>query len=156
FNPERIFQLLPHAFNRIELLYCSMDVGALQVLINVVDVDSHELVGSWLLNANTSEPLVTKVFDVTLPLGVPVLKKISYRNPWESDRMFVLRTSDPSIMKPREPMLRLSGGSDGFLRLAFAPYSIPCTKKVYLFINDGSDQNEECLLLHITWTDHRD
>ncbi|RHY90908.1 hypothetical protein DYB31_000543 [Aphanomyces astaci] len=114
---HRIFQLLPHAFNRIELLYCSMDVGALQVLINV---------------------------------------KISYRNPWESDRMFVLRTSDPSIMKPREPTLRLSGGSDGFLRLAFAPYSIPCTKKVYLFINDGSDQNEECLLLHIIWTDHRD
>ncbi|CAK4477563.1 unnamed protein product [Aphanomyces euteiches] len=156
FNPDRIFQLLPHAFNRIELLFCSMEIRIKQIVVNLVDVDSYELVGSWLLNTTTTEPVVTKVFDVTLPLGVPVLKKISYRNPWDDDRLFILRSSDPSIMKPRERKLLLPGYGDGFLRLAFAPHSIACSKKVYLFINDGSDQNEECLLLHVMWSDQRD
>ncbi|KAF0691786.1 Aste57867_17057 [Aphanomyces stellatus] len=153
FNPDRIFQLQPHAFNRIEVHFCSMHVCTSQILVNLVDVDSHDLVGSWLLNTTTTEPVVTKVFDVSLPLGVPVLKKISYRNPWEDDRLFILRTNDQSVMKPREPKLHLRGNADGFLRLAFAPHSVPCTKKAYLFINDGTDQNEECLLLHLTWSD---
>ncbi|RHY33989.1 hypothetical protein DYB32_001225 [Aphanomyces invadans] len=93
--------------------------------------------------------------DAGVVVETKPIEKISYRNPWDDDRMFVLRSSDTTIMKPREPTLRLPGNADGFLRLAFAPYSISCTKKVYLFINDGTDQNEECLLLHVTWTDHQ-
>ncbi|KDO29066.1 hypothetical protein SPRG_06121 [Saprolegnia parasitica CBS 223.65] len=153
FNPSGIFQLIPHAFNRIEVRFATMQVCAKQIVVHVVDVDSRDLVGAWLLNTTVSEPVVTKVFDVTLPTGVPVLKKISYRNPWDEDRNFVLRSNDASIMKPREPRLQLRGNGDGYLRLAFAPHSLPCSKKVYLFINDHQDQNEECLLFHLTWSD---
>ncbi|EQC33112.1 hypothetical protein SDRG_09100 [Saprolegnia diclina VS20] len=153
FKPSGIFQLIPHAFNRIEVRFATMQVCAKQIVVHVVDVDSRDLVGAWLLNTTVSEPIVTKVFDVTLPTGVPVLKKISYRNPWDEDRSFVLRSNDPSIMKPREPRLQLQGNGDGYLRLAFAPHSLPCSKKVYLFINDHQDQNEECLLFHLTWSD---
>ncbi|OQS07837.1 nephrocystin-4, partial [Thraustotheca clavata] len=125
FNPSGVFQLVPHAFNRIEVRFCTMHIRSKEIIVNLVDVDNHELVGSWLLNTTVQEPVVTKVFDVILPLGLPVLKKISYYNPWDDDRSFYLRSSDSSVMKPREQRIMLRGNGDGFLRLAFTPHSVP-------------------------------
>jgi hypothetical protein len=69
--------------------------------INLVDVDTRELISSWLLMALVAAPVVIKSYDVDLIPGKPQQKKIIFKNPWDIPRRFHLASSDESIMKSR-------------------------------------------------------
>ena len=71
-------------------------------------------------------------------------------NKWDRSRNFRLRTSDPDIVKVKDPRLNISGRGKGFIRLWFAPVQHAGTKEMFIFVNDEEDQNEECLMLRLT------
>lgn len=99
-------------------------------------------------------PIITKTYELRLPVGRAAQKKISYSNPWDQPQTIMLRSSAPTLLVPREPVLQLPSNGQAFLRLAFVArdYSAAAAEDIYLFINDKrTDQNEECLLFQVTY-----
>ncbi|KAH7465702.1 Nephrocystin-4 [Phytophthora ramorum] len=157
FRPGQVFALVPQAFNRIEFAFCAVETGTdtqTVVLVNLVDVETHELVGAWSVHVTLALPVITKTYALRLPVGRAAQKKISYSNPWDQPQTIMLRSSAPRLVVPREPVLQLPGNGQAFLRLAFAArsHSAAASEDIYLFINDKrTDQNEECLLFQVTY-----
>ena len=74
--------------------------------IHVVDVDTKELIASWLVCITTELPTITKSYDVVFEYdtdnpNLVMNKKIIFKNPWTIDRKFNLVSSNEVIMKPR-------------------------------------------------------
>lgn len=69
--------------------------------LNVVDDDSRELVTAWIIMLSASSPSVMRSYDVDMPIGTPLHKKIVFKNPWDVPRKFILSSSDESLMRPR-------------------------------------------------------
>eukprot|EP00945_MAST-04E_sp_MAST-4E-sp1_P007574 g7574.t1 len=152
FTPNVPFQLVPGAYNKVELMNRPLRVGNKKVLVHMVDVDTHELVCAWLATATSTAPIVTKTYDVSIPVGRSAHKKIAYINQWDRNRTFSLRTSHPNIMKCKEPQLSVRKFGKAFIRLWFAPISVPGIREFFVFVNDESDQNEECLLIKVQFS----
>ncbi|KAG2522009.1 hypothetical protein JM16_005764 [Phytophthora kernoviae] len=157
FRPAQVFSLVPQAFNRIEFAFCAVeaDVGnQMVVLVNLVDIETHELVGAWSVHVTLALPVISKTYELRLPVDRAAQKKISYANPWDQPQTIVLRSSAPRLLVPKEPVLQLPSNGQAFLRLAFAarPQSTAASEDIYLFINDKrTDQSEECLLFQVTY-----
>ena len=79
-------------------------------------------------------------------------KKIAYLNKWDRPRNFSLRTSEPSVVKAKDPRLQISARGKGFIRLWFAPVQHAGTQDMFIFVNDEEDQNEECLMLRVRYS----
>ena len=71
--------------------------------MNVVDVDSRELVTAWLLLLVSAAPAIMRTYDVEVPTDArrSINKKIIFKNPWDVSRRFVLTSSNEEVMKPR-------------------------------------------------------
>ena len=65
--------------------------------INIVDVDSRELVSAWILGTTASAPAAMRTYDVSLVPGSPTLKKIIFKNPWDIPRRFTVRVRHHTI-----------------------------------------------------------
>jgi hypothetical protein len=101
FQPPSFFQLVPGAYNRVLMAYSPRALGVRRTQINVVDVDTREMVSSWLLITNVTSPAVVRTYDVDVLVGRPLLKKIVFKNPWDLARRFTLVSSDETLMRPR-------------------------------------------------------
>ena len=105
FNPSTVMQMTAGVFNRIVANMCPSNVGKSKLLINLVDVDSLQLVSSWLLNVSATPPMVMRQYQVLLDRSKFTFKKISFQNPWDISRRFQLTSSDDTLMKPRDESL---------------------------------------------------
>eukprot|EP01041_Mallomonas_annulata_P001319 gene1319-2541_t len=147
FEPESVFHLVSGAFNRVVMTVSPKKTGTRRCQINIVDVDSRELISSWLANCHATAPVVLREYEVNLQVGKAMHKKIVFKNPWDIPRRFVVSSSDESVMRHRTPNLVAAPQGTAYLRLWFAgasPGQGP--KQVYLFLNDEKGQNEECFL----------
>jgi hypothetical protein len=101
FHPESTFQLIPGAFNKVSLRYFPKHSGFRRVQVNLVDVDSRELISAWIVSISSSAPPVMREYDFELLEGTDVHKKIVFKNPWNVPRRFLLSSSDETVMRPR-------------------------------------------------------
>ena len=116
-------------------------------LQNRSDLDTRELVSSWLLVTSTAAPVVTKTYDMQLAVGTESHKKIAYANQWDSARVFQLHSSDENKMRVRYARMEVAAHATGFIKLWFAAASQSGAEELFVFVNDADDQIEECLLL---------
>lgn len=93
---------------RVEVRFQPLSIGSRKIHVHLVDVDSMEIVGAWLATATAMPPVVTKSYEVDLPVGRACHKRIAYSNPWTSTRLFRLSSSDPNILRPRYESLEVS------------------------------------------------
>eukprot|EP00953_Heterococcus_sp_UTEX-ZZ885_P009704 5698-Heterococcus_DN1.PRE.2 len=173
FDPGAIFQLVPGAYNRVEMRYRPNKVGSAKIQellialyvrhrmktqrlrclpVNMVDIDTRELVGAWLATATAQAPVVTKAYDLELPIGKATHKRIAYANPWSTARTFRLSSSNEQLMAVRYSTLEVEAGGTGFIRVWLHAPAGHGSSEVFLFVNDGNDQNEECLLIRMRTT----
>lgn len=125
--------------------------------VNVVDVDTRELISAWLLFSTAAAPAVMRSYDVQASSSRPSQKKIVFKNPWDMSRRFTLVSSDEEVMRPRAEVLEVAGQGSVYLKLWFNKSSDEdClggsgrgSKEVYLFLNDPSGRTEECFLFHV-------
>jgi len=148
FTPDAPFQLVPGAYNRVSVRFSPVSVGTKRLQLNLVDVDSKELISSWLLTTTATPPAVVRSYDVDVLDGHPINKKIIFRNPWDVARRFHLTSSDESLMRVRVPVVEVAPHGSAYLRLWFNAGAD--TEDVYLFLNDGlTGQNEESFLFRV-------
>lgn len=152
-RPDIPFQLVPGAYNRVMLSYLARSLGTSRMQVNVVDVDTRELISAWLLFTTAAAPAVMRSYDVDVTTSRPTQKKIIFKNPWDMSRKFVLVSSNEEVMRPRTEVLEVAGQGSVYLKLWFNKGTLEAPPQdVYLFLNDPSGRTEECFLFQVFTT----
>jgi len=150
FSPTSMFELAPNLYNQVSLRWTPHGVpGTRSFHVHLVDVDTRQLVCAWLVNGVASPPQVTKEFDVEVAVGEAAHKKISFDNPWQRAQTYRLRSSDPSIMRPKTQRISIEPHGRAYIRLYVLALPRRGTSYVYLMVNDDSDQNDECFRIAV-------
>ena len=144
-RPQQVRVELFLVFNGVVKSIHSLQVGTKFLFINVVDVEYHQLIRSWLVCVNSRVPVITRSFELHLPVGggKGSNKKLQYTNPYSLKRLFHLRTNRDDLMQFKESHLEVAGGATANIGLRFAPSMSAGVVEIMLFINDDDDKNEE-------------
>eukprot|EP01107_Rhizomastix_libera_P010838 TRINITY_DN28184_c0_g1_i1.p1 TRINITY_DN28184_c0_g1~~TRINITY_DN28184_c0_g1_i1.p1 ORF type:complete len:1219 (-),score=373.79 TRINITY_DN28184_c0_g1_i1:93-3749(-) len=142
-TPNSAITLVSGAPNEIPLRYFPMKQCKSEVIVHIVDSEFRELVASFLINATSTKPLITRAFVVQILSERSKNKKITYTNPYPCNKTFKLITNDPSILSFRTPdIFSLPPGcseSIGLCLTAPTPArSAPAD--VLVFINDAETE----------------
>ncbi|XP_057895445.1 nephrocystin-4 isoform X2 [Melospiza georgiana] len=152
-DPNGAF-LLPA--NGIQDLYIGVRprrAGSKFIYLNLVDVESHQLVSSWLLCLSCRQPLISKAFEISLPAGggKGCNKRITYTNPYPSPRLYFLCTNRPDLLQFREDSFEVAGGEVYTIGLRFAPSQTVGEEEILIHINDHEDKNEETFSVKVLY-----
>ncbi|NXN58937.1 NPHP4 protein, partial [Rynchops niger] len=152
-DPDGAF-LLPA--NGIQDLYVGVRprrAGSRFIYLNLVDVESHQLVSSWLLCLSCRQPLISKAFEISLPAGGGrgCNKRITYTNPYPSPRLYFLCTNRPDLLQFKEDSFEVAGGEVYTIGLRFAPSQSVGEEEILIHINDHEDKNEETFCVKVLY-----
>ncbi|KAM6236267.1 nephrocystin-4 [Spheniscus humboldti] len=152
-DPDGAF-LLPA--NGIQDLYVGVRprrAGNRFIYLNLVDVESHQLVSSWLLCLSCRQPLISKAFEISLPVGGGrgCNKRITYTNPYPSPRLYFLCTNRPDLLQFKEDSFEVAGGEVYTIGLRFAPSQSVGEEEILIHINDHEDKNEETFCVKVLY-----
>uniref|UniRef100_A0A8C6JUA5 Uncharacterized protein n=1 Tax=Melopsittacus undulatus TaxID=13146 RepID=A0A8C6JUA5_MELUD len=152
-DPDGAF-LLPA--NGIQDLYVGVRprrAGSRFIYLNLVDVESHQLVSSWLLCLACRQPLISKAFEILLPAGGGrgCNKRITYTNPYPSRRLYFLCTNRPDLLQFKEDSFEVAGGEVYTIGLRFAPSQSTGEEEILIHINDHEDKNEETFCVKVLY-----
>lgn len=143
---------------------------------SVADEYGAEVVAAWLMRLTVGAPLVSKSYDLLLPVRQEVhkvrgggsagggasshapwsltpcrLQRIAYTNQWDRQRRYRFESSDPSLVRVKQHEVTLEARESGAVRLVLGAQPRPMEATVYLFVKEGEWQTEECLLLRVRW-----
>lgn len=140
-----LFVVIILFFSRLFFTFLMLQVGTKFLFINVVDIEYHQLIRSWLVCVNSRVPVITRSFELQLPVGGGrgSNKSLQYTNPYSLKRLFQLRTNRDDLMQFKESRLEVAGGATAKIGLRFAPSASAGVVEIMLFINDEDDKNEE-------------
>lgn len=152
-TPSEPFMLVANSVHEVQVYLSPKQKGSKYLYINVVDVDYHQLVRTWLIAVTCREPVITKGFELTLPIGggKGSNKKISYKNPYSTPKTFIIKCNRPDLVQFKETTLKMDGGETTTLGMRFAPCQYMGSIDIYIFINDEKDKNEETFLVRATY-----
>ena len=143
--PSEQFMLAAGAVHELNVAVRPMQDGNKFFYLNVVDVEFHQLVRTWLICVSSRAPIISRAFELVLPVGggKGCSKKISYTNPYPNKKNFVLHTNRDDLLQFKETSLSVEGGGTATIGLRFVPILKAGTAEILVFINDEDDKNEE-------------
>ncbi|XP_065386721.1 nephrocystin-4 isoform X11 [Macaca fascicularis] len=152
-DPKGVFVLPPHGVQDLHVGVRPLRAGSRFIHLNLVDVDSHQLVASWLVCLSCRQPLISKAFEITLAVGEGkgVNKRITYTNPYPSRRTFHLHSDHPELLRFREDSFQVAGGETHTIGLQFAPSQRVGEEEILIYINDHEDKNEEAFCVKVIY-----
>ncbi|KAI9340885.1 hypothetical protein BDR26DRAFT_342199 [Obelidium mucronatum] len=146
------FILTANSLNEIGMLVRPRNDTIRDIILNVVDVDDQSLVSSWLVVSHCSIPTVTKSFEITIPRGKAVNKRVSYTNPYTTKRSFRLKTNAEHLVQFRDGnLLQLDANASQYISLRLLPNSTSSFSDILIFLNDDYDKIEECLRIKVSY-----
>ncbi|KAI9003253.1 hypothetical protein BC832DRAFT_99374 [Gaertneriomyces semiglobifer] len=146
------FTLTANALNEIPLFLRPRGGTNKSIVLNVVDVDQRYPVSSWYIVPHCTLPTVTKAFEITVPRGKSLNKRISYTNPYPSRKLFRLATNCTDLIEFKSSALNLEGGSTDYIHIRFLPHTREDIADILIFLNDEQDRTEECLCIRVRYT----
>ncbi|XP_066499932.1 nephrocystin-4 isoform X2 [Hoplias malabaricus] len=152
-DPEEVFALPSQGLQDIQLGVGVLRSGCSFRYLNVVDVDTRQLVAAWLLCISCKQPLISRAFEIQVPVagGRGSNKKISFTNPYPSSRGFKLYSDHPDLLQFKEERFQIEGGESYSIGLRFAPSQSPGMEEILIFINDLEDKNEETYCVKVVY-----
>ncbi|XP_077620115.1 nephrocystin-4 [Crocuta crocuta] len=152
-EPRGVFVLPPHGVLDLDVGVRPRRPGGRFIHLNLVDVDCHQLVASWLVCLSCRPPLISKAFEITLAAGEGkgANKRITYTNPYPSPRTYRLLSDHPDLLQFREDSFQVGGGETYTIGLRFAPRRSPGEEEILIYINDHEDKNEEAFCVKVTY-----
>ncbi|KAG2459473.1 NPHP4 protein, partial [Polypterus senegalus] len=152
-DPAETFVLPPGAVQDLHVRVCPRREGSKFIYLNVVDVDYHHLVASWLVCVSSRQPLISKAFEISIPVGggKGSNKKITYTNPYPTRRAYFLRTNRSDLLQFKEDAFETGGGESYTIGLRFAPSQCPGVEEILIYINDQEDKNEETFCVKVIY-----
>ncbi|XP_077007618.1 nephrocystin-4 isoform X2 [Tamandua tetradactyla] len=103
-DPRGVFVLAPRGVQDLHVGVRPRRAGSRFIHLNLVDVDFHQLVASWLLGLSCRHPVISKAFEITLAAGTGkgANKRITYTNPYPSRRTHHLHSNQPELLQFKE------------------------------------------------------
>ncbi|XP_064137216.1 nephrocystin-4 isoform X3 [Loxodonta africana] len=152
-DPKGIFMLPPHGVLDLHVGVRPHRAGSRFIHLNLVDVDFHQLVASWLICLSCRQPLISKAFEITLAVGEGkgANKRITYTNPYPSRRQYHLHSNRPDLLQFKEDSFEVGGGETYTIGLRFGPSQSPGEEEVLIYINDHEDKNEETFCVKVIY-----
>ncbi|KAK3540323.1 hypothetical protein QTP70_029591 [Hemibagrus guttatus] len=152
-DPEEVFALPAVCVQDIRLGVKALHSGSCFRYLNVVDVDTRQLVASWLLCLTCRQPVLSRAFEIQVPVGggKGSNKKISFTNPYPTKRAFRLSSDHPDLLQFKEEKFQIEGGASYNIGLRFAPSQSAGTEEILVFINDLEDKNEETYCIKVVY-----
>ncbi|NXP80298.1 NPHP4 protein, partial [Ramphastos sulfuratus] len=150
-DPDGAFLLPAHAVQELHLSVRPWRAGSRFLYLNLVDVESHQLVSSWLLCLSCRQPLISKVFEISLPVGGSCTKRITYTNPYPLPRLYFLVTNRPDLLQFKEDSFQVAAGEVYSIGLRFTPSQQVGKEEILIHINDHEDKNEESFCVRVLY-----
>ncbi|XP_074236074.1 nephrocystin-4 isoform X9 [Saimiri boliviensis] len=152
-DPKGVFVLPPRGVQDLHVGVRPLRAGSRFIHLNLVDVDCHQLVASWLVCLSCRQPLISKAFEIMLAAGEGkgVNKSITYTNPYPSRRTFHLHSDHPELLRFREDSFQVGGGETYTIGMQFAPSRRAGEEEILIYINDHEDKNEEAFCVKVIY-----
>ncbi|ELK28061.1 Nephrocystin-4 [Myotis davidii] len=152
-DPKGVFVLPPHGVQDLHVGVRPRQAGSRFVHLNVVDVDFHQLVASWLVCLSCRPPLISKAFEITMAAGEGkgAHKQITYTNPYPFRRAYRLHCNHPDLLQFTEDTFQVAGGETYTIDLRFAPSRRAGEREVLIHINDHEDKTEETFCVKVAY-----
>ena len=152
-HPREPFMLAANTLQEVHVGVRPQQTGSKFLYINVVDIEYHQLIRSWLVCVTCRRPMVNKSFELLLPVGggKGCNKKISFTNPYPSRKVFNVRTNRDDLLQFKDGRLELGAGETTSIGLRFAPSMSSGSIEIMVFINDEDDKNEETFSVKATY-----
>ncbi|KAG9270896.1 nephrocystin-4 [Astyanax mexicanus] len=152
-DPGGVFALPAQGLQDLRLGVRALRSGNSFRYLNVVDVDTRQLVTSWLLCINCKQPLISRAFEIQVPVGGGrgSNKKFSFTNPYPFSKGFRLYSDHPDLLQFNKEDFQIKGGESYSIGLRFAPSQSPGTEEILIFINDLEDKNEETYCVKVVY-----
>ncbi|XP_069730640.1 nephrocystin-4 isoform X1 [Phaenicophaeus curvirostris] len=152
-DPDGAFLLPANGMQELYIGVRPRRAGSRFIYLNLVDVESHQLVSSWLLCLSCRQPLISKAFEISLPAGGGrgCNKRITYTNPYPSPRLYFLCTNRPDLLQFKEDSFEIAGGEVYTIGLRFAPSQSAGEEEILIHINDHEDKNEETFCVKVLY-----
>ncbi|KAL1021085.1 hypothetical protein UPYG_G00008570 [Umbra pygmaea] len=153
-DPAEVFVLPPGTVQDLQLCVCPLWAGSRYCYLNVVDVEQHTLVASWLLSLTCRLPILTKAFEVCAPVGGGrgSTRKITYTNPYPTSRVLLLHSNYPDLLQFKEDRFEVGGGETYSIGLRFAPSQNPGAQEILIYINNLDGTTEETFSVQVKYT----
>lgn len=156
--PEDNFMLGAGAVQEINVGVQPTKPGIKHYYLNVVDNEMSFLVHTWFINVNCKPPVVSKGFELTLPIStggtmanLSSQKRVSYTNPYSTERVFILSTNRDDLLTFKERRVKFMANEQKTLALRFLPNPLTGFVEIYVFINNENDTNEETFALRVQY-----
>ncbi|XP_033642216.1 nephrocystin-4-like isoform X2 [Asterias rubens] len=152
--PSEPFMLLANSVHEIHVGVRPLSVGNKFMYINVVDNEYHQLIRSWLVCVQCRQPVISKAFELQLPVGggKGSNKRITYTNPYPHHKVFNIRCNRDDLLQFKETRVQIDGGETYGLGLRFSPCQQAGSAEILIFINDEQDNNEETFLVRAIYS----
>lgn len=151
--PNEQFMLAAGAVHELSVAVRPLSEGIKIFQLNVVDIEYHQLIRNWLICVTCRAPMISRVFDLQLPVGggKGSSKRITFTNLYPHKKTFILLTNQPELLQFKESRIEVEGGAEHVIGLRFSPVMKPGASEVMLFINDEDDKNEETYKINATY-----
>ncbi|XP_068935560.1 nephrocystin-4 [Petaurus breviceps papuanus] len=152
-DPDGVFMLSRNGVHDLQVGVRPQRSGNRFLYLNLVDVDYHQLVASWLVCLSSRQPVISKAFEITLPAGCGkgANKRITYTNPYPSKRAYHLHTNYPDLLQFKEDAFEVNAGETYTIGLRFAPSNSAGMEEILIYINDHEDKNEETFCVKVIY-----
>ncbi|KAL3974169.1 nicotinic acetylcholine receptor alpha-1 [Sarotherodon galilaeus] len=153
-DPAGVFVLPPAAVQELQLKVQPWQAGSRFLYVNAVDVEHQRLVTAWLLCLNVHRPVLSKAFEVCVPVGGGrgSSRKITYTNPYTSSRTFLLRSDHPDLLQFKEDKFQIRGGESYTIGLRFAPSQSPGSVDILVYVNNLEEKTEETFCVKVNYS----
>ncbi|KAL7978579.1 hypothetical protein Chor_005561 [Crotalus horridus] len=152
-EPDGVFVLPANGVQDLHLGLQPQSAGSRFIYLNLVDVEFHQLVSTWLVSMSCRQPFISKAFEILLPSGAGkgCNKKITYSNSYPSRRAYFLHTNHPDLLHFKEESFEVGGGETYTIGLRFAPSQNAGEEEILIYINDAEGKNEETFCVKVTY-----
>ena len=153
-QPADPFMLTANTLQELHVGVRPQQAGCRFIYINVVDVEYHQLIRTWLVCISCRAPVVSKAYELDLPVngGKGSNKRIAYTNPYPHRKVFMVRSNRDDLLQFKESRLEIEANESKNIGLRFAPCNHAGAVEILLFINDEDDKNEETFSVRATYT----
>ncbi|KAJ8319810.1 hypothetical protein KUTeg_001397 [Tegillarca granosa] len=152
-HPSNQFMLAAGAVHELNVAVRPMKEGNKFFYLNVVDVEYHQLIRTWLVCVSCRAPVISRAFELILPIGggKGSSKRITYTNPYPHKKMFSVLTNRDDLLQFKETKFDIEGGATYTIGLRFTPVLKMGSAEILVFINDEDDKNEETFQITATY-----
>ncbi|KAL4506764.1 hypothetical protein ABPG72_001185 [Tetrahymena utriculariae] len=138
--------------NLVGLTMRSFSLMRQKVQVNCVDQSTRELLYSWLVRIETDKPVVSKMYDLKIPVNKEShIQKFSYQNRSGTESTFFIESSQIDILQIVEPKIFLGIGEKTQIKIRIARQEQPGIAEVFVFITN-TDEKMECILFKLHFT----